>query len=176
MHCRQFTICIAQNTHYLPPATSPLQFCIPNVSIFFPECYSLRVTETKTSACFLFYFIFFFPLKAWREVLLFIMEKSKGDELIRIIMIKKKNKKINNEKYIPPPQEQNLLFPWRRYNKFGILTLCFLKVNNKRASIQEKKVLFVQFSEMIGETSYHKTRFQLSAMIEQMLRAISQLK
>ena len=109
------------------------------------------------------------------------MEKSKGDELIRITRIKKKNKKINNEKlnnekYIPPPQEQNLLFPWRRYNKFGILTLCFLKVNNNRASIQEKKVLFVQFSEMIGETSYHKTRFQLSAMIEQMLRAISQLK
>ena len=58
---------------------------------------------------------FFFPLKAWREVLLFIMEKSKGDELIRIIMIKKlekiNNEKLNNEKYIPPPQEQNLLFP-----------------------------------------------------------------
>lgn len=112
--------------------------------------------------------------------MLFIMEKSKGDELIPIIMIKKNkkinNEKLNNEKYIPPPQEQNLLFPRRRYNKFGILTLCFLKVNNNRASIQEKKVLFVQFSEMIGETSYHKTRFQLSAMIEQMLRANSQLK
>ena len=47
--------------------------------------------------------------------MLFIMEKSKGDELIRIIMIKKitkiNNEKLNNEKYIPPPQEQNLLFP-----------------------------------------------------------------
>ena len=61
---------------------------------FFPECYSPRVTERKTSACFLFYLIIiiiiiFFFLKAGREVLLFIMEKGKGDELKQIIILKR---------------------------------------------------------------------------------------
>ena len=95
MHCRQFTICIAQNTHYLPPPRPPSNFAFLMFP-FFPECYSPRVTERKTSACFLFYLIIIIIiiivviiLKAGREVLLFIMEKGKGDELKQIIILKR---------------------------------------------------------------------------------------
>ena len=53
--------------------------------------------EQNVCKFFLFYFIYLFIfLKAGREVLLFFMEESKGDELKRIIMIKRiKINKIN---------------------------------------------------------------------------------
>ena len=84
MHRTKYTLFTA--------ATSPFQFCIPNVSIFSRVLQPKSNWEKNVSMFFIllnYYYYYFFFLKAGREVLLFIMEKGKGDELKQIIILKR---------------------------------------------------------------------------------------